>query len=187
MRDKSFNIGAALAGGGGERRPNDFYPTPWEATVALLKVTDFPRCVWEPACGNGAMARVLEAFGHKVHESDIEADFTKVETHPFGCAREFAIITNPPFKLAAKFIEKALSFTPHVAMLLKSQFLHAASRLPLYEKHPPCHVFPLTWRLDFTNGGAPTMDCAWFVWGQHMLAKFRPLPKPAPHEHPVFQ
>ncbi len=186
-----INLGAALAGGGGARRPNDFYPTPWEATVALLKEVKFPHLIWEPACGDGAMSEVLNMWGYTTHSSDIEdrgfgavKDFLKTEAPPYG--DYFAIVTNPPFNLARQFIIHAQKLTPIVAMLLKSQFWHAASRLPLYGKHPPSRVLPLTWRLDFTGGGAPTMDCLWCVWGVDG-EPYKPLPKPAPHEHPAFQ
>jgi hypothetical protein len=186
--------GGVLAGGSGgksQRRENDFYPTPWEATVALLKEVKFPRRVWEPACGDGAIYRVLDAFGHAVICSDIcpgmngahARDFL-VYDEPIGNHMD-AIITNPPFKLAAPFIEMAAEYGVPFAFLLKTQFWHAANRLPLFNEIPPTQVLPLTWRLDFTGGGAPTMDCAWFVWGIPGQA-YKPLPKPRPEEHPIF-
>lgn len=185
------NLGAALAGGGGTRRENGFYPTPWEATVALLKEVKFPHLVWEPACGDGAIVRVLEAFGYEVLATDIDPrppikpsqhwDFV-VER---AVAPQDAIVTNPPFKEAANFIRTAFSYQVPFAFLLKTQFWHAANRLPLFEEIPPSQVLPLTWRLDFTGGGAPTMDCAWFVWGIPG-APYKPLPKPSPSEHPIF-
>lgn len=193
----SFNIGAAIAGGNGKRREHDFYPTPWEATVALLDAVDLPERIWEPACGDGAMVDVLRAYGHTVVATDIALETeTQVSGVPSRCDflttgyspfwNNYAIVTNPPFKHAAAFIDKALTFTPIVAMLLKSQFWNAAKRLDLWRRHPPSQVLPLTWRLDFTDGGAPTMDCTWFVWGVEPHV-FRPLPKPSGDKHPVLQ
>lgn len=184
------NLGAALAGGGGQRRENDFYPTPWEATVALLKEVKFPKRVWEPACGDGAIVRVLEAFGYEVAFTDIAPrmpDVRATDFLNFWCTvlPSDAIITNPPFKSAAAFIAKAATLEVPFAYLLKTQFWHAANRLDLFETFPPTQVLPLTWRLDFTGGGAPTMDCTWFVWGIEG-APFKPLPKPKPSENPIF-
>ena len=89
------------------------------------------------------------------------------------------MITNPPFALSEAFILKALQHAPIVAMLLKSQYWHAAKRQQLFNAHMPAYIFPLTWRPDFMfgeRGGAPTMDVLWTVWikGQH-TAKYEPL------------
>ena len=182
-----LNLGVAMAGGAGERRDLDFYPTPWEATAALCGVVQFPKLIWEPACGDGAMAEVLTGNGYAVIASDIVdrgygfpgKDFLGTPVGDVLCG---AIVTNPPFNLAEAFIRRALKSTPKVAMLLKATFANAAKRLPLFTEHPPSHILPLTWRLDFTGGGSPTMDCAWFVWG-YPGQTFRPLPKPTLTEY----
>jgi hypothetical protein len=149
--------------------------------------------VWEPACGDGAMARVLQGYGHYVSASDIRPysmvggvcwDFL----HPAwpkatGGRKPEWIITNPPFNLAEEFIRQALSITPNVAMLVKSQFWHAASRAKLFGEHPPAAILPLTWRSDFLagdKGGAPTMDCLWTVW-------MSPRPGAADWFHPRYE
>ncbi len=189
-----INLGVAIAGGGGKRRKDDFYPTPWEATVALLEEVEFPERIWEPACGDGAMVKALQSYGHDVTATDIVrrepykllADFLDSEDSIFQPANPFAIVTNPPFKLAEEFIRKALSFTPVVAMLLKATYPNAADRIKLFEEHPPSRVMPLTRRLDFTGGGNPTMDCTWFVWGTEPKP-LTLLRKPGPEKHPVLR
>lgn len=162
-----MNLGAAIAGGNGTRRENDFYPTQPEATRALLKAEaqylgKYPR-VWEPACGDGAIAKLLPG---EVVATDLidrgygtQADFLKSEK------LADAIVTNPPFKLAAEFIEHAwMMDVGYLALLLKAQYWHAKARINLWNLWPPTIEYRLTWRLDFTGGGAPTMDCTWFVW-----------------------
>ena len=62
-------------------------------------------------------------------------------------------------------------------MLLKATFPNAAKRIALFEEHPPSRVLPLGWRLDFTGGGNPTMDCTWFCWGVEGVP-YRVLSKP---------
>ena len=49
----------------------DFYPTPPWATRALLAHETFIGNVWEPACGDGAMSRVLADAGLRVESSDV--------------------------------------------------------------------------------------------------------------------
>lgn len=180
-----MNLGAAIAGGNGQRRDKDFYPTPDEATLALLHAWQFGNWVWEPACGDGAVARVLEARGITTESTDLVdrgygvggVDFLNEQV-----LRAPEIITNPPFRQAEAFIRHAWSLRPDTfAFLLKMTFWNAACRLPLFTDCPPAAVFPLSWRLDFTGGGSPTMDCAWVVWqpNKHWeTTYFEPLPRP---------
>lgn len=168
------------------RRALDFYPTPRNVTVALLDYLNLPKMtIWDPACGDHAMTKVFNEYGHEAIGTDIVTGDDYLTTH-----REAgAIITNPPFSLAAEFIEKAVQEAPIVAMLLKSQYWHAAKRYELFKKYPPTHVLPLTWRPDFleherTDGkkGSPTMEVAWTVWDFSFPCKgltiYHPLERP---------
>lgn len=179
------NIGAAMAGGNGKRRANDFYPTPFHATEALLLEADehIGPLVHEPACGDGAMARVIELYGRTVIASDLvdrgygQPNLDFLEHGPMAPA----VITNPPFNLAAEFIETALSadYLDFAAFLLKATFFNAGKRVPLAWRQPPSMILPVAWRIDFTGGGSPTMDCAWFVWIRNFEGQvFKPLLKP---------
>jgi hypothetical protein len=185
------NVGSAIIGGATDnaRKDADFYPTPADATLALLNRLALPRgvTVKEPACGNGAMSRVMEASGLVVDSSDLREDsgygrggVDYLRDQGSGCEW---VITNPPFNVAADFISTALSQTPNVAMLLKSQFWHARKRLDLFERHVPAEILPLTWRPSFLEkerGNSPLMDVIWVVWrsGDH-AARYTPLRRPS--------
>lgn len=153
-----------------KRRDLDFYPTPPDVTHALMRFLNLEKCrIWEPACGDGAMAKVLAEYGHDVFSSDImETGYGVGGVDFLEAARECdAIITNPPFALSEAFIRHALPQAETVAMILKSQYWHAAKRKALFEEYPPAYVLPLTWRPDFMGGergGAPTMEVHWTVW-----------------------
>jgi hypothetical protein len=58
---------------GYERQEDNFYRTEAWATEALLRLPDvrLPNGIWEPCCGDGAMARVLEAHGHSIVATDL--------------------------------------------------------------------------------------------------------------------
>jgi type I restriction-modification system DNA methylase subunit len=162
-----------------KRRELDFYPTPREVTVALLDFLQLNPCkVWEPACGNGAMSKVIREYGHEVIETDIINGFDYLQTS----IKSDAIITNPPFNLSAEFIQKAINEADLVAMVLKSQYWHAKKRLDLFFQNPPAYILLLTWRPDFMNGesgGSPTMEVIWTVWIKgNTDAKYIPLKKP---------
>ena len=188
---------ATLANGGNQerRRDLDFYPTPPDVTLALVNFLNLRgRRIWEPACGDGAMCKVLAEAGNFVLASDIASvchghggmDFLAKDlrnSRLAGDSRSFdAIVTNPPFNISEQFIRHALTQAPLVAMVLKSQYWHAAKRRKLFADHPPAWVLALTWRPDFMageRGGAPTMDCIWTVWQEGVTdTRYRQLARP---------
>ena len=178
-----------------ERKPADFYPTPRDVTVALCQWLDLKpeTYVWEPACGDGAMAEVLAEFvgNDCVAATDLREDSgygrggvdflsTTADEH-FHLADW--IITNPPFAVAAEFIAHALTITPNVAMLLKSNYWNAKGRISLFENNPPSDILMLTWRpafLEAERGRSPLMDVMWCVWreGSDGVTRFAPLERP---------
>lgn len=86
------------------------------------------------------------------------------------------IITNPPYKYAKEFVEKALNTIPtgnKVAMLLKLLFLEGKARKELFRKYPPKHVYVFSGRImcakngEFEKmkaGGGSAIAYAWFIW-----------------------
>ena len=132
------------------RIPNEFYPTPPEAVRALLSVENFDGSIWEPACGEGAIAKVLSAAGHEVISTDRYAygfgefgvDFLAA---PAPRARH--IVTNPPYGrgLADAFMLKALSFTRQtggkLALLLNLSSLCHPSRTALWQRVNPSRIY----------------------------------------------
>lgn len=170
------------------RRKLDFYPTPPDVTHALMQFLAMEQChIWEPACGDGAMAKVIAEYRHDIWASDIrETGYGNGGVDFLTAHHECdAIITNPPFALSERFILHALPQAEMVAMVLKSQYWHAAKRQLLFEKHPPAYVLPLTWRPDFMDGergGAPTMDVLWTVWKRGTTdTRYHLLGRPAKH------
>ena len=126
-----------------ERETHDYYATEPKALELLLEVEKFSERVWECACGEGHLSKVLKAHGHKVLSTDLidrgygigGIDFLQWSS-PF----DGDIITNPPYKYALEFVEKALSLIPEgrkVAMFLKLQFLEGKARRAFFEKAPP--------------------------------------------------
>src|SRR5690606_27282083 len=53
------------------RAPFEFYPTPPQATRALLSQEEFDGSIWEPACGEGHISKVLVAAGYEVVSTDL--------------------------------------------------------------------------------------------------------------------
>lgn len=158
-----------------DREKDDFYPTPPEATEALLRVESFEGAIWEPACGDGAISRVLEAAGYDVVSSDLVDRGYGEARHDFLMewrARAPNVVTNPFFKLAIEFVRHALSLTlGKVAILARLNFLEGRERALLFRTLPPARVWVFAWRLPFSRGGKDAglgggglISFAWFIW-----------------------
>lgn len=167
--DKLFGSRIVAGNTAYQRNAQDSYPTPPDVTVALLEFLKIPKClkIWEPACGDGYMVNAMRDMGYDVIGTDIQSgtDFLTADL-PDGWVSW--IITNPPFSLSEQFIRKCLEHRLSFALLLKSQYWHAKKRLPLFRKHPPRYILPLSWRPDFLfkerGNGSPLMDVMWCVW-----------------------
>lgn len=165
-----------------ERETDDFYPTPPEPTRAFLhaeidRLREFS-AIWEPAAGDGAMVREMQALGLTVHASDLIDRGCGAEIRSFydfngsPCWPSPAIVTNPPFSECgwgngkARWLKHALNDigVPYMALLLNWAFPGAGGLGPFWTEHPPARVYLMRWKIDFTGQGSPPMLNAWFVW-----------------------
>ena len=132
-----------------ERAANDYYATDPRAVEMLLQMETFAPVIWEPACGEGHISKVLAAHGYEVISTDlIYRGFGDPE--PLNFLEETLdgfegdIITNPPYSVGLQFVERALeSVRPggKVAMFLKVQFLEGKRRGEFFKKSPPPDPF----------------------------------------------
>lgn len=162
-----------------ERQVDDYYATDPIATKLLLEKERFSSLIWEPACGEGHIAKVFEEQGYKVLATDLiyrgfgqetSRDFLKTELKkPFMGD----IVTNPPYKYAQEFVQKSLDLVEpghKVAMFLKLTFLEGQKRRELFDKYPPKVVYVFSKRVacamngDFKNISSSAVAYAWFVW-----------------------
>ena len=160
--------------------PFEFYPTPPQATRALLSVEDFDGSIWEPACGEGHIADVLVKAGYEVVSTDLilrgygvgDVDFLKQTV-----ARGKHIVTNPPYGrgLGDAFVLKALELTAKtggsVAMLLNLASLGAPLAARAVDAHPPAVIYALDELVCWPEGKrelARSMTAShryfWVVW-----------------------
>lgn len=176
----TLNLAAGTKQHALKERKDDLYETPAIAVHKLATVERLPTCIWEPACGPGAIVRELRGLGHTVYATDLvdyasrdqdEAgwDFLMQRQLPIGVQ---AIVTNPPFKLAEQFAALALGLgTPLVCMLLRLAFLESEARTGILEggQLARVHVFrkrlPMMHRAGWQGPRASSaMAFAWFVW-----------------------
>ena len=149
------------------RQEDDFYPTPAYVTQALLDNYRFTGEIWEPACGDGRMSKILEQYYSKVESSDlINRGYGTAGVDFLASSREVDnIIANPPFNLAFEFIVQGLRLSRRcLALLLPIRYLTGKRRAKLYHEFPPAKVIVIPNKVDFLGFGSPAMEFAWFVW-----------------------
>jgi hypothetical protein len=162
-----------------EREKHDYYATEPKAVQLLLKLETFHQNVWECACGEGHLSKVLIKAGHNVRSTDLIDRNYATEIMDFIAIDNIEawngdIITNPPYKYAEQFVEKALSIIPtgrKVAMFMGIQFVEGKKRKQFLKTYPIKTVYVSSSRLncakngDFVKYNTNSARCyAWFIW-----------------------
>lgn len=161
----------------------DDFPTPPWATRALCEwlhdhrgIQTEARSCREPAANRGHMVKPLREFFGTVDCADVHdygAGF-RVEDYLFPGSDVSHVdwtISNPPFRLADRFIQKALE-TSHegVAMIVRSAFLDGIGRYnSLFNKTPPTTILQFSERVVMHKGrlapkGSTATAYCWLVW-----------------------
>jgi hypothetical protein len=150
-------------------------------------VETFDGSIWEPACGQGAISKVLEGAGHEVVSTDlIQRDYGTggVDFLRETVSRAKHIITNPPYGhgLGDAFVQHALALTEEtggsVAMLLNLASLCHPTRHKLWVAQPPTSIYALD-RLVCWPEGDPSRARSrsadhrycWAVWTSKRSAR----------------
>jgi hypothetical protein len=169
--------------------PQGFYPTPEIGTRALVESEQFTGPIWEPACGDGAMAKVLQEVRNPLTGRRVRVISTDLYDRGLGGGVDFLketklrapnIVTNPPYQLAEKFVHHALDLgASKVCMLLRLMFLEGTGRKSrIYDVRPPSRIHVFSFRLAISagaerayyaqqNGKGGVTPYAWFVWDSH--------------------
>ena len=160
------------------REPHDYYPTPAWVTACLLRHVSLRGRVWEPCCGDGAIAAVLEAQQYAVAASDKEdrgfgtpgVDFLGCDGFPPGCG---AMVTNPPYGDGGaarkagntstgmlRFVRHALDLTMaangQLALLVRFQWMAGQRAAALLQEGTLDRVLVLTRRIRWFDMGERT-------------------------------
>lgn len=163
-----------------DREERDFYATPPLAVIDLMELEKFDKNIWEPACGLNHITNILIESGYNVRFSDIvdRSAEQNIEIYDFLTNKDIwegDIITNPPYKYASEFVEKALETVTEghkVAMFLKLSFLETKKRYELFQKYPIKKIYVASNRLGCAKNGefngkdniASAVCYCWFIW-----------------------
>lgn len=182
MKDWKGNSRASIVTLGGhkfsthDREVNDYYATEPRAAELLLDVEPGLTDIWECACGAGHLAKVFAERKKLALATDlVDRGYGEADVDFLQCERKHDgdIVTNPPFRYALEFVQKALDLIPEgrkVAMFLRIQFLEGKARRQFFEIAPPHTVYVATSRIkcamngDFENTANSAVAYAWFVW-----------------------
>lgn len=174
---------------GFERQAGDQYMTPEWVVESLLSIEVLFGPVWEPACGEGAIAKVIyqksecvDVFATDLYPIEGRGgepiDFLTVDHTQYVMPHwPLTIVTNPPYgkqgRLALAFVNRAMEITKpirgKVIMLLPVDWDSAKGRAHLFENFPGHRrKITLTERIRWTNlpqsKSGPSQNHAWFIW-----------------------
>lgn len=159
----------------------DDFPTPPWATRALcefLREQNYPLAEMscrEPAANRGHMVAPLTEYFASVDASDVHDYGVGIVVSDFLFPAALPMvdftITNPPFRLAEQFIERAAATSSvGFAMIVRAAFLEGQGRHErLFSKNPPSFVLQFTERVVMHKGrlapeGSTATAYAWLVW-----------------------
>lgn len=168
------------------RQEEDFYATDPKALILFLDKLEqdnikLHNSIWEPSCGQGHLAKEFEKRGYNVIATDLinrgygQGGIDFLDDFVLNREKLFKgdIVTNPPFKLAEKFVETGMSRLLEgnkLILFLKIQFLEGQKRKELFAKYPPKYVYLHSSRQlcardgEFEKYTSTTQFYAWYVW-----------------------
>jgi hypothetical protein len=159
--------------------PMDNCQTPPYALNPLLKYLSRSQTIWEPAMGEGILARALHQKGFQVVASDIqnEQDFFEYHTrwkfpqeNEYGDCCWDVIVTNPPYSGKAEWIQRCYELGKPFALLLPVETLGVKKTSRWFSVYGIQVLFMIP-RIDFKMpnkgwlGGGSQFPTAWFTWG----------------------
>jgi hypothetical protein len=162
------------------RHIEDWYIEPSWTVDLLLDQEPFVGGVWDPACGCGTIPKTCSSRA-------IHATGSDIVDRGFGCRYNFLsefepplsgyanIVSNPPYRIAAEFIDRALTLaSSKVAMLVQSKFPYSQRRHALFSERPPARLYFLSTRPSMPPGEellagtikaeGGKLDYLWMVW-----------------------
>ena len=152
-----------------ERKPRDFYPTPFVAVEPLIEHLPRKFAFSEPCAGDGQLCRHLEYFGGVcMWASDIEPQLAGIAKNDFSEIGDFEIlesefiITNPPWdrKILHSMIEHFAPQRP-TWLLFDADWVHTKQSIP-YIKY--LHKIVSVGRIKWFGNMTGKDNCAWHLF-----------------------
>jgi len=146
---------------------HDDCQTPPEAVEFLLRHVELDGVVWEPAAGYGNIVSVLEGEGYRVIATDKyyreSTDFLTAEP------RGDCLVTNPPYSIKQKWIERCYEIGMPFALLMPVSYLGTKGGNGLFREHGVDVLIPDR-RINFYmpekgwEGQGAWFPTCWYTW-----------------------
>ena len=152
-----------------ERKPRDFYPTPFKAVEPLVLHLPNGFTFAEPCAGDGALVLHLELGGGRcMWSSDIEPQQYNIETMDYSQVGEQEllgsdyIITNPPWdrKILHPMIDHFSTLRP-TWLLFDADWAHIKKSAPYIKK---CAKIVSVGRISWFGNMTGKDNCAWYLF-----------------------
>lgn len=155
-----------------EKSPADFYQTPTIATKKLLENERFRGRILEPACGEGAISKVLTQNRYKVDSYDLHDYGFGVPGVDFlgnRISKAVNIVTNVPYSIWEPFTRKCLDiYQKKLCLIFPLRYLEGKTRSHLFEETYLTRVYVFSFRIGFLLPGRTKVSkmiaYAWYVW-----------------------
>lgn len=159
-------------------KSNFEYYTPDNAIIKLLEIIPKDYIIWEPCAGEGHIVRFFQKHGYKVISSDIKfgQDFLNYKPNePYDI-----IITNPPFNISNKIIQRCYSLKKPFMLLVPFNIMQGLHRTTLFQSYG-ISLFLLGERIDYIipeenlkqrNGRKSTCPF-WSLWIGYKVPKIK--------------
>jgi hypothetical protein len=131
-------------------KKDDGYETPLSAWKSILPYLPKDKVIWEPFYGTGLSGTYLRSLGLEViHENE---DFFKND-------KGEVIVTNPPFSIKMKILQRLKELNKPFVLLLPASVLGTKALRSLF---PDIQVLIPNGRISFLKEGEQTKGC-WFA------------------------
>jgi hypothetical protein len=168
-----------------DEQRDGLHRTPAIATRGLLAVEPWLAGVnvWEPACGDGAISKVLEKDG------DCRVLSTDLVDHGYGRRADFltcqrprfkyrVILTNPPFRFARDFVDRGIELRAQKVIILarllwlegdssknsKREWFEQTGLTRVWVFSKRINVPPARYKEVREDGTGGMVAFAWYVW-----------------------
>lgn len=150
---------------------SDNFYTPEIAIKPLLEYINKDWKIWECCSGTGNIVKYFKDNGFNIFGTDLDTgdDFLQSNKNDFDC-----IITNPPFSLKDKFLDKCFSYQKPFAMLLPLTALEGQFRQSLYRKN---NIKIILFNKRINYQGHKNKNSCWFasIWITYKIPLLKQL------------
>lgn len=145
----------------------DFFQTPDYAIQPIIEFIPKNYKIWEPACATGNIVNYFSRIGYSITGTDITNQINFFSSD-MDCD---CIITNPPYSIKDKWIERCYTLGKPFMLLLPLTALEGKYRQSIYRKNG-VEIILMNKRINYETpsgkGKGAWFASAWFTYGFNM-------------------